>query len=75
MQPLTEEERLLHSRDLPLYPPVTTGPDRSLVVLKEEEQLPEVSSENSVTDTQAAAPDINVRLAVLEQRMKGFLFQ
>ncbi len=76
MQPLTEEERLLDSRDLPLHPIVTTGADRSLEVLKGEEQLPEDSSENLVANAQAAIIDFDVRLAVLEEHQKcGQSFQ
>ncbi len=65
MQPLTEEERLLDSRDLPLHPTITTEADSSLEVLNEEEQLPVYSSEN-----------LSARLAVLEERQKcGWPFQ
>ncbi len=65
MQPLTEEERLLDSSDLPLHSVVTTGGDCTSDVPNEVAEADETA-----VDHAAIGADLNARIMALEARVK-----
>ncbi len=67
MQPLTEEERLLDSRDLPLHPVVATGGDQLISVVSKEVAV----SDEKVVDATAIVADHNAHLLALEAHAKS----